>query len=181
MKPHLNKIIWFTGLSGAGKTTLAHFLANYLKKRKYKFLKVDGDIFRNKTSNVNSFSKQNIEKNNLKIIKFVKKKIKNYDFIIVAVISPLRNTRALAKRLFEGNYIEIFTKCSLKNLEKRDTKGLYKLAKEKKIKNLIGYNSIISYELSKYKKIVINTSKLNVRQSIKKIKTETKKKFNVEI
>ena len=75
MKKETSKIIWLTGLSGSGKTTISKYLFKLLKKKKFKILKVDGDIFRKKSKNKNKFSIKNITKNNLKIIYYVKKKL----------------------------------------------------------------------------------------------------------
>ncbi len=164
-----NKVLWLTGLSGTGKTTLAKLLKKKLNKLKFKVKIVDGDDFRKKSKNNNSFTRKNIYLNNLSVINFVNKKRKNFDYIIVAVISPLLKSRLRAKKTFGTSYHEILVRCSLKGLIKRDTKNLYKMAKEKKIKNLIGYNSSINYEKSKYKKIIIDTEKYNKSNSIKKI------------
>ena len=161
------KIIWFTGLSGAGKTTLAKILSKRLVKLNFKVQNIDGDNFRKKNKNNNKFSKSNIIENNLSIIKHTKKIQKKYDFIIVSVISPLLKTRNFARIQFGKNYYEVYVKCKIKTLEQRDTKKLYEKAKKKLIKNLIGYNSKIRYEISKYKKITINTDVLNKPDSIK--------------
>jgi len=163
------KVIWFTGLSGSGKTTLAKEIKKRLKKKNYKIKLIDGDIFRKKTRNKNNFTKINIIRNNLKIINYIENIQKNYDFIIISVISPLLKTRKIAKKKFGNNYLEIFTKCKIKELIKRDTKGMYKLANEKKIQNLIGYNSRIIYEKSNYKILTINTDRLSKLDSVKKI------------
>lgn len=168
-KNYLSKVVWLTGLSGAGKSTLANKLHKNLKIKKYKIKKIDGDKFRKKTQNFKNFSKKNIINNNNLIINNIKKIYKNFDFCIVSVISPLRKTRARAKKIFGLNYFEVYVKCGIKELEKRDTKGLYQLARDNKINNLIGYNSKINYENSKYKKIVVNTKLLNIKDSIKKI------------
>ena len=87
--------------------------------------------------------------------------------IIVSVISPLLNTRKKAKKTFKNNYYEVYLKCGIQELIRRDTKGLYKLAKEKIIKNLVGFNSKIKYEKSYYKKITLNTKNINVTNCIK--------------
>ena len=163
------KIIWFTGLSGAGKTTLARILSKRLVKLNFKVQNIDGDNFRKKNKNNNKFSKSNIIENNLSIIKHTKKIQKKYDFILISVISPLLKTRNFARIQFGKNYYEVYVKCKIKTLEQRDTKKLYKKAKKKLIKNLIGYNSKIRYEISKYKKITINTDMLNKSNSIKTI------------
>ena len=160
------KIIWFTGLSGSGKTTLSDVFSKKLTKLNYKVMKVDGDTFRKKNKNLQKFTKKNITENNISIINYIKKIKQNYQYIIVSVISPLIRTRLKAKNCFGKDYFEIYVKCSIKTLIKRDTKGLYSLAVKKKLKNLIGYNSKIMYEQSKYKKIIINTEKNNLKKCI---------------
>ena len=162
MKKKEGKILWFTGLSGAGKTTLADQIYKKLKKYNFKLFKIDGDIFRKKTKNKNNFSKKNIIFNNNKIILYVKKLEKKFDFIIISVISPLLVTRKKARKIFKHRYIEIYTKCGLKELIKRDTKGLYKKARNKLVNNLIGFNSKIKYEKSNYKKIIVDTENYNI-------------------
>ena len=162
----MTKILWFTGLSGAGKSTLSKILGIKLLKLNFKIKIIDGDIFRNKNKNKNIFSKTNIIKNNLAIINYIKKIQKKYDFILVSVISPLLITRNIARSKFGANYFEIYVKCKIKTLEKRDTKKLYARAKKNIIKNLIGYNSNIKYEVSRYKKIIIDTDKLSKLKSI---------------
>ncbi len=165
------KIIWFTGLSGSGKTTLANLLYGYLKKNKNKKIKkIDGDIFRKK-SNFNSFTKKNIIKNNFKIIKYIESITSKYNVILVSVISPILKTRKIANKKFKNYYYEIYTKCSLKKLVKRDPKGLYNLASQNKIKNLIGYNSKINYEKSSYKILSINTGLNSKKECLRKILT----------
>ena len=87
----------------------------------------------------------------------------------MSVISPLLQTREKAKKIFKKNYLEVFVKCRIDVLKKRDTKGLYNLAKTNKLKNLIGFNSKILYEKSNYKVITINTGILNIYSSMIKI------------
>ena len=169
MKKKIAKIIWLTGLSGTGKSTISNYLFKLLKKKKIKVLKVDGDIFRKNSGNNNKFTIQNITKNNLRIINYVKKKISKYDFIIVSVISPLKKTRNYARKIFKINYFEVNVHCSFKTLIRRDTKGLYKKALEKKIDNLIGFRSKIKYQKSNYRVIKINTDKLSIYKSGLKI------------
>ena len=165
----MTKILWFTGLSGTGKSTLAKILNSKLSQLNFKVKIIDGDNFRKKNKNDNNFSKTNIIKNNISIINHVKKIQTKYDFILVSVISPLLKTRNIARIKFGKNYFEIYVKCKIKTLEKRDTKKLYSKARKNMIQNLIGYNSNIKYELSKYKRIIINTDKLSKFKSIKTI------------
>ena len=160
------KIIWLTGLSGAGKTTLSKKIKKTLKNRKC--LLVDGDIFRKKNKHF-SFSKKNITKNNLQIINYCKKNTIKYDYILVSVISPLKKTRKYAYKIFKDNYFEIYVFANIKTLIARDTKGLYELSKKGLINNLIGYNSKINYEKSNHKYLRVNTGKLSLEQSMDKI------------
>ena len=163
-----SKIIWLTGLSGSGKTTLSKKLGKKLLKKKIKF--IDGDIFRKKKNDIkNKFTRKNIYNNNISIIKYIEQIKKNFDIIVVSVISPLLSTRKIAKKTFGKNYFEVYLKCSIKELVRRDTKGLYKMAEEKKIKNLIGFNSKVKYEASNYKKIVLDTEKNTINECLKKL------------
>ena len=162
-----SKIIWFTGLSGSGKTTLSNYISKKLKK-KFKILKIDGDDFRKKKK-LNKFTKKAIIQNNLSIINYIDKWASKYEYILVSVISPLKKTRSLAHKKFGKNYFEVYTNCNLKELIKRDTKDLYTKAKQKKINNLIGYNSSIKYEKTKYKKIIVNTAMEKIAVSASKI------------
>jgi len=164
------KIIWFTGLSGSGKTTLTRKLYDYLyNKHPISRIKIiDGDQFRKKNK-INTFTKKNIIQNNLDIINYASKISKKYDFILVSVISPLIKTRKIAKKKFKEHYYEICVKCPIKVLMLRDTKKLYKLALEKKLKNLIGFNSKINYERSNYKVLTVNTNILSKKEALNKI------------
>lgn len=119
--------------------------------------------------NNSTFTKKSIISNNLRIIDHVKKVSKQYDYVLVSVISPLLKTRLKAKKVFKKNYFEVFVNCPLKELKSRDTKGLYKKADQQIIRNLIGYNSMVKYERSKYKVINVNTKKLSIKNSVKKI------------
>tara|TARA_B100000989_G_C19513626_1_gene460455 strand:- start:1029 stop:1574 length:546 start_codon:yes stop_codon:yes gene_type:complete len=181
MKNNLKIVIWFTGLSGSGKSTLANLIHNKFKQKKYICKRVDGDIFRKKRKNENKFSRIAIIKNNQSIIDYVDSIKNKYDFVIISVISPIKSTRLVAKNLFGKKYVEVYTKCKISNLIRRDTKGLYKLANDKKIKNLIGYKSNISYEHSRYKKIVLYTDKEKILESYKKLVLNLRSKFNVKV
>jgi len=162
-------IIWFTGLSGSGKTTLSKQLQKILESKGFSVLHVDGDIFRKENKNKNSFSKKEILRNNYGIISYCKSLIKNHDFIIVSVISPFQETRQKAKKIFKKDYVEVFLYCSMEELLKRDTKKLYKRAMVGEINNLIGFSKESPYEIPQAPDLMIDTSKENVGESLKKI------------
>ena len=163
-----NKILWFTGLSGAGKTTLANIISKKLKKKKFKVKKIDGDLFRKKNK-IKKFDKREITNNNFSIIRYVSEIQYKYDYVIVSVISPLRKTRAFAFKKFGKDYFEILTKCKLKTLIDRDTKGLYKKALAGELKNLIGVDPASPYEEPQKPDIIVDTSCESVRESSEKL------------
>ena len=121
---------------------------------------------KNKTS---KFNKSTIIRNNYSIINYVDKIKSKYDYILVSVISPLKKTRTYAYKKFKRSYYEVYTKCNLKELIKRDTKELYGKAKKNIITDLIGFNSVINYEKTNYKKIVVNTAIKTIQTSASKI------------
>ena len=163
-----SKIIWFSGLSGSGKTTLSNYIFKKLKNKKFKVKKIDGDIFRAK-NRTKKFNKISIIKNNISIINYIDEIKLKYDFILVSVISPLKKTRIFAHKKFKKKYYEVYTKCNLKELINRDTKKLYEKAKKNIVKDLIGFNSKINYEITNYKKIIVNTGKESIKVSANKI------------
>lgn len=130
---------------------------------------VDGDVFRQSNKKEKDFSKRSILENNLKIISYCNQIQKNYDFILVAVISPYQQTRDKARETFNKNYIEVFLDCPLEVLEKNDVKGLYKKAKSGEINNLIGFSENSPYERPQNPEITIKTDKKGIAESLEAI------------
>lgn len=172
-------IIWFTGLSGSGKTTLSNSLKKELESLGRSVHQVDGDAFRKMKKNKNAFSKQEILENNFQIIEYCQLIKKDYDFIIVSVISPFQETRRKAREVFKKDYLEIFLFCPLKELLKRDSKKLYARMLAGEIKNLIGFSEQNPYEMPKNPDIMIDTSKDNIKKSLEKIIDVIKKNNNI--
>ena len=166
-------IIWFTGLSGSGKSTLSGYLKTALEKDGFSVLRVDGDLFRQK--NKADFTRKGIIENNLRIISHCNEIKKDYDFLIVGVISPYQETRDVARKLFGQEYVEIFLNCPLEVLVKNDTKGLYAKAKKGKIKNMIGFSEDSPYETPQNPDLEIRTDKTEIGQSIELILEHLKK------
>src|SRR3989344_8399464 len=122
-------IIWFTGMSGSGKTTIAERVEKKLADEGLSVHHVDGDRFRAKTGVANQFSREEILENNHKIIDYCREIKNDYDVVVVAVISPFQETRDKARETFGEDYKEIFIDCPLEVLIRRDTKGLYSKAR----------------------------------------------------
>ncbi|MBU0743938.1 MAG: adenylyl-sulfate kinase, partial [Gammaproteobacteria bacterium] len=120
MKTH---VLWFTGLSGSGKSTIADNLIRELKNRKTNVLLIDGDSVRSSSHKHLKFTPQDIRENNNLIALHCKENIGKHDVIIVSVISPFRSSRDEARALLSPNFAEVFIKTDLKECIKRDVKG----------------------------------------------------------
>lgn len=162
-------IIWFTGISGSGKTTLAGLLEAKLKSDGLEVGRVDGDLFRKKEKRENIFSKEEIIKNNERMLEHSGFLEHVCDAVIVSAISPYEETRERARATFGSKYIEIFLTAPREVLIKRDPKGLYAKALSGEIKNLIGFSEEAMYETPKCPDLVLNTSTLSVEEALEKI------------
>lgn len=146
--------LWFTGLSGSGKSTNSYRLYMELKRRSLKTELLDGDIIRINFSQGLGFSKRDRDIN-IRRIGFVSYLLnKNHIISLVAAISPYEEVRAQNRRLLE-NYIEVYCECPLETLEKRDPKGLYKKARAGEIANFTGISD--PYEPPENPEIVLRT------------------------
>ena len=162
-------VLWFTGLSGAGKTTIAIGLSKALKKYGKKVKIIDGDEIRNSIHSKLSFTPKDIEKNNQLIAQLCKNIINNHNFIVVPIISPFRRSRKAAKVLIGASFTEVYVKTSLQTVIKRDVKGLYKKALKGEIENFIGIDNNVPYEVPINPSITINTELEHPDESINKI------------
>ncbi|OGN33547.1 MAG: hypothetical protein A3G51_02585 [Candidatus Yanofskybacteria bacterium RIFCSPLOWO2_12_FULL_43_11b] len=171
-------VVWFTGLSGSGKTTIATALSGKLSKMGKKVLMLDGDEIRKTISKDLGFSRDDIRENNKRIAELAKSKMGDYDFILVPVISPLKEDRLTARKLIGDNFVELFVNASLEKCKERDVKGLYGKYAAGLVVNLIGASSSSSYECPENPDIEINTEDSIVNKNINQvIKTLNKKKI----
>lgn len=158
--------LWFTGLSGAGKTTISKGVALELKARSCLVEVLDGDVVRTHLSQELGFSKQDRDIN-VRRIGFVASILsRNQVIAIVAAISPYRDVREEVRRMSE-NFVEVYIKASLQTCEQRDVKGLYALARAGKIENFTGIDS--PYEEPLNPEIICDTQYLNISESINKV------------
>ena len=162
---HRSVLLWFTGLSGSGKSTLAYALEEQLLQLGCRSFVLDGDNVRHGLCSDLSFSNTDRKENIRRIGEISKLMIESGTIIMAAFISPFRQDREKARKLFSpGDFIEVYCKASLKTCEFRDVKGFYKRAKAGIIKNYTGIDS--PYEEPLKPEITIDTEKLSIQESI---------------
>jgi len=133
--------LWFTGLSGAGKTTLARLVETELRNRGSRVEVLDGDIIRTNLSKGLGFSKEDRD-TNIRRIGFVCNLLtRNGVVAIAAAISPYREVRDELRRDI-GSFVEVYVSCPISVLAERDVKGLYKKALAGEIKNFTGVDQL---------------------------------------
>lgn len=161
--------IWLTGLSGAGKTTIAKEIEKQLKERNIYVQILDGDIVREGLTSDLGFSKEDRNKN-IERVTFVAKLLTKHDVItLCSFISPYQNARNKTKNEINkvGDFIEVFVDCPLEVCEKRDVKGLYKKARSGEIKNFTGISD--PYEVPNNYDLRLDTNKETIQESSQKI------------
>lgn len=159
-------VLWFTGLSGSGKTSIADKVFRNLKKNNISCERIDGDIMRKSLSKDLGFSKEDRDKNIERAV-FVADLLSKHGIIVLATfISPYRKHRLLAKNKIK-NFVEIFVNTPLEICEKRDIKGLYKKARKNKIKNFTGISDI--YENPKNPDIELKTEQTSISECANKV------------
>lgn len=168
-------VLWFTGLSGSGKSTIANEVEYILNSMGYATYLLDGDNIRHGLNNDLGFSKKD-RKENIRRISEVTKLFQDAGIItLVTFISPFKEDRNNARKLIpEGRFIEIYVKCSLETCETRDVKGLYKKAREGIIKDFTGISS--PYEEPEKPEIILNTEKETLKESVDKVINYLKEK-----
>ena len=139
-------VFWFTGLSGAGKSTIAGAANTRFTQDGISVLSLDGDDVRRRLHRDLGFSESDIKTNNSLIAELCEKNRRDYDVIIVPIISPFRSSRAAARRRLSPGFFEIYIEASVNIVRKRDVKGLYSMADRDEITNLIGYSPGSIYE-----------------------------------
>lgn len=162
-------IIWFTGLSGSGKTTLSSLLKKKLMVDGFTVEWYDGDRVREELKIESDFSKEGILKNNFEVINKINSVKYNFNYILISLISPYQEVRNYARKTFGREYFEVYVKCDINTLVKRDTKGLYKKAMSGKMDNLIGFSNKIPYEKPLNPELVIDTTLISPVAAIEKI------------
>jgi len=163
-----SKVIWMTGLSGSGKTTIAKGVERYLHSQRILNQLLDGDNIRVGISNNLSFSSAD-RSENIRRISEVSKLFMNCGIITLnCFVSPTIAIRQIAKDIIgEENFIEIYINASVETCEDRDVKGLYKKARKGEIKDFTGISS--PFEPPEKPNLEVNTSELSIEKSVQKV------------
>lgn len=167
---HNSLMIWFTGLSGSGKSTIANVLLGELYKEGVSVYLLDGDNLRHGINRNLSFSETDRKENIRRTAEVGKLFVDAGVVVAAALISPYSEDRDKARKLFEpGGFIEVYVKCSLQECEKRDPKGLYKKARQGEIPEFTGISQ--PYEEPQNPEITIDTTVMTIKESVDHIKS----------
>lgn len=164
LKQH-GKVIWFTGLSGSGKSTIAREVERELYNRGHLVQVLDGDNVRTGINNNLGFSEED-RKENIRRIAEVSKLFVNCGVVTLnCFVSPTIAMRQMAKDIVgEENFVEVYVNASFEECEKRDVKGLYAKARRGEIKNFTGLDA--PFEAPENPDIEVNTGQLDVPASV---------------
>jgi len=167
---HKSILVWFTGLSGVGKSTLAHAVEEKLHQDDYRTIVLDGDNVRHGLCSDLSFSNHDRKENLRRIGEMGKLFVDAGLITLTAFISPFKEDRALVRSLMgHGDFLEIYVECPIEICEARDVKGLYKLARNGSIENFTGISS--PYEIPINPDLIVNTDHESLEKSIEKVIT----------
>ncbi|WP_132747200.1 adenylyl-sulfate kinase [Scopulibacillus darangshiensis] len=165
---HKSPILWFTGLSGSGKSTIANLLEQNLHKYRKSTYLLDGDNIRHGLNSDLSFNSEDRKENIRRIGEVAKLFVDSGIITLVSFISPYKADRKIVRNLVQDKeFIEIYIKCPLDICEQRDPKGLYKRARKGEIKNFTGISS--PYEKPEDPEIILETEKETKETAVDKI------------
>jgi adenylyl-sulfate kinase len=163
---HKAGIIWLTGLSGAGKTTIAKKTERVLFQQGFQVVLLDGDRLRNGICSDLSFTNKDRSENIRRVRHIAKLFFDQGNIVLCSFISPFRSDREDARQLFPPKaFMEVYVDCPLNICEQRDPKGLYKKVRGGEIKDFTGISS--PYESPSKAELVLNTDIQTVEESTK--------------
>lgn len=158
--------VWFTGLSGAGKTTISRAVGNRLKSYGQKLEILDGDVVRLNLCKGLGFSKEDRDEN-IRRVGFVAGLLTRHQVtVLVSAISPYREIRQEVRERI-GNFVEVYVNAPLQVCEQRDVKGLYKKARAGEIKNFTGIDD--PYEPPLNPEVECRTDLETIEESVSKV------------
>lgn len=165
---HGSCVLWFTGLSGSGKSSIANAVSGELFRRSFSEYVLDGDNIRHGLNRDLGFSDHDRTENIRRIGEVAKLFVDSGAIVTTAFISPFKADRNQVRALFEeGEFIEVFVSCPLEECERRDPKQLYAKARRGEIKDFTGINS--PYEEPANPEITIHSDLLSVDEAVREI------------
>ena len=168
LKQHQPLLLWFTGLSGSGKSTIANCVEQELHKNSIHTYTLDGDNIRKGLNSNLSFSPEDRTENIRRIAETAHLMMDAGLVVLAAFVSPYRNDRDHIRNIVgDDNMVEIYINTSIEECERRDVKGLYKKARKGEIKNMTGISA--PYESPLHPDIQINTEEVTVVDATKQI------------
>ncbi|MCS5663473.1 MAG: adenylyl-sulfate kinase [Flavobacteriales bacterium] len=168
LKKHQSVLLWFTGLSGSGKSTIANRVEQILHEKGIHTYALDGDNVRKGLNNDLSFSPEDRTENIRRIAETANLMIDAGLVVLAAFVSPYRKDRENIRNIVGSeNMIEIYINTSVEECERRDVKGLYKKARTGEIKNMTGISA--PYEAPSHPEIEVKTEELNVDEATEQI------------
>ena len=174
---HNSFLLWFTGLSGSGKSTIANKVEEALYSKGIKTYTLDGDNIRKGLNNDLGFAPEDRTENIRRIAETAHLMIDAGLVVLAAFVSPYKKDRENIKRIVKDvNFVEVFVNTSVEECERRDVKGLYEKARKGEIKNMTGLSA--PYEAPVHPDIEIFTEKESVDDAVKKIMDFIKPKLN---
>jgi adenylylsulfate kinase len=172
---HGSAVLWFTGLSGSGKSTIANAVSSELYRLGINEYVLDGDNIRHGLNKDLGFSDYDRTENIRRIGEVAKLFVDSGAIVTTAFISPFRSDRDQVRALFEeGEFIEVFVSCPLDECEKRDPKQLYAKARRGEIKDFTGIDS--PYESPERPEISVPSNLLSVKEAVDQILNYLKEK-----
>ena len=165
---HTSFLMWFTGLSGSGKSTIANVVEQELHRKGIKTYTLDGDNIRKGINSDLSFAPEDRTENIRRIAEIANLMVDSGTVVLAAFVSPYKKDRENIKNIVKGvNFVEVFVNTSLEECERRDVKGLYKKARAGEIKNMTGISA--PYEAPENADIEIKTEEETLEQAVSKI------------
>lgn len=162
---HQSFILWFTGLSASGKSSVANAFAHRLFERGNQAFVLDGDNVRHGLNKDLGFDEAGRKENIRRIGEVSKLFVESGQIVLTAFISPYREDRQVVRALVEeGEFIEVYVRCSVETCEKRDPKGLYKKARNAEILNFTGISA--PYEEPANPEIILDTERYSIEECV---------------
>jgi adenylylsulfate kinase len=165
---HNSLIVWFTGLSGSGKSTISYAIEEYLYNNNYRVFALDGDNIRCGLSSDLGFSRNDRNENIRRIGEVSKLMLDAGVIVLASFISPYKDGRENIRKLVSSdNFLEVYCNAPLETCELRDVKGFYKKAKKGMIKNYTGIDS--QYEAPDRPELILDTENETLQESVENV------------